>query len=50
MDLKNKKFLIIVGGGIAAYKALDLIRLLKKNGSENITKFPFGPENNIIKA
>ncbi len=34
MDLKNKKILIIIGGGIAAYKSLDLIRLLKKNGSE----------------
>jgi len=31
MSLKNKKILIIVGGGISAYKALDLIRLLKKN-------------------
>ena len=31
MTLKNKKILIIIGGGIAAYKALDLIRLLKKN-------------------
>ena len=30
MDLKNKKILIIIGGGIAAYKSLDLIRLLKK--------------------
>jgi len=29
--LKNKKILIIIGGGIAAYKSLDLIRLLKKN-------------------
>ena len=34
MELKNKKILIIIGGGIAAYKSLDLIRLLKKNGSE----------------
>ena len=34
MILKNKKILIIVGGGIAAYKSLDLIRLLKKNGVE----------------
>ena len=34
MDLKNKKILIIIGGGIAADKSLDLIRLLKKNGSE----------------
>ena len=33
MDLKNKKILIIIGGGIAAYKSLDLIRLLKRNGS-----------------
>ena len=29
--LKNKKILIVIGGGISAYKALDLIRLLKKN-------------------
>ena len=34
MTLKNKKILIIIGGGIAAYKTLDLIRLLKKNGAE----------------
>jgi len=30
MTLKNKKILIIIGGGISAYKSLDLIRLLKK--------------------
>ena len=30
MSLKNKKILMIIGGGISAYKALDLIRLLKK--------------------
>ena len=34
MTLKNKKILIIVGGGIAAYKSLDLIRMLKKNGTK----------------
>ena len=34
MTLNNKKVLIIIGGGIAAYKSLDLIRLLKKNNSE----------------
>ena len=34
MTLKNKKVLIIIGGGIAAYKSLDLIRLLKKNDME----------------
>ena len=31
MPLKDKKILIVVGGGISAYKTLDLIRLLKKN-------------------
>ena len=31
MILKNKKILLIIGGGISAYKSLDLIRLLKKN-------------------
>ncbi len=31
MSLKNKKILVVVGGGISAYKSLDLIRLLKKN-------------------
>ena len=34
MTIKNKKILIIIGGGIAAYKSLDLIRSLKKNGVE----------------
>ena len=34
MTFKNKKILIIIGGGIAAYKSLDLIRLLKKNDAE----------------
>ncbi len=34
MTLKNKKILIIIGGGISAYKALDLIRLLKKKNIE----------------
>ena len=32
--LKNKKILLIIGGGIAAYKSLDLIRLLKKHECE----------------
>jgi len=30
MTLKDKKILIIIGGGIAAYKSIDLIRILKK--------------------
>ena len=34
MALRNKKILIIIGGGIAAYKSLDLIRLLRK---KNVT-------------
>ncbi len=31
-NLNNKKILIIICGGIAAYKSLELIRLLKKDG------------------
>ena len=34
MTLKDKKILIIIGGGIAAYKSLDLIRILKKKNVE----------------
>ena len=31
-NLSNKKILLIICGGIAAYKSLELIRLLKKDG------------------
>ncbi len=31
-DLNNKKILLIICGGIAAYKSLEIIRLLKKSG------------------
>jgi len=31
MLLQNKKILLVIGGGISAYKALDLIRLLVKS-------------------
>ncbi len=34
MSLKNKKVLLIIGGGISAYKSLDLIRMLRKNEVE----------------
>ena len=34
MTINNKKILIIIGGGIAAYKSLDLIRLLRKENVE----------------
>ena len=33
-DLINKKILFIICGGISAYKSLEIIRLLKKNGAE----------------
>ncbi len=37
MSLENKKILLVIGGGISAYKSLDLIRLLqKKNCSVKI--------------
>ena len=34
MSVLNKKILLIIGGGISAYKALDLVRLLVKNNVE----------------
>jgi len=33
-NLLNKKILLIICGGISAYKSLEVIRLLKKNGSK----------------
>jgi len=33
MNLENKKILLIIGGGVSAYKSLDLIRLLQRKGS-----------------
>ncbi len=32
--MRNRKILLIVGGGIAAYKACELIRLIRKAGGE----------------
>ncbi|RZJ96917.1 MAG: bifunctional phosphopantothenoylcysteine decarboxylase/phosphopantothenate synthase, partial [Brevundimonas sp.] len=32
--LSGRKILLIVGGGIAAYKALELIRLIRKAGAQ----------------
>ena len=34
MSMQNKKILLVIGGGISAYKALDLIRLFVKNNTE----------------
>ena len=31
--LQDKRILLIIGGGIAAYKSLELIRLLRKAGA-----------------
>ena len=33
-NFKDKKILIIICGGIAAYKSLETIRILKKKGCE----------------
>ena len=33
-QFKNKKILLVIGGGISAYKSLDLIRFLKKDSFE----------------
>ena len=35
--------------GSGGYREHDIL-VIGKNGAENITKFPFGPEHNIIKA
>ena len=35
--------------GAGGYREHDIL-VIKKNGAENITKFPFGPEHNIIKT
>src|SRR5215208_4233943 len=32
--LKNKRILLVIGGGIAAYKSFDLIRRLRERGAE----------------
>tara|TARA_R110002124_G_scaffold230283_1_gene395386 strand:+ start:3374 stop:4597 length:1224 start_codon:yes stop_codon:yes gene_type:complete len=34
VSLNTRRILLIVGGGIAAYKALELVRLLRKAGAE----------------
>ena len=33
MTLSGKRILLIIGGGIAAYKSLDLIRRLRVRGA-----------------
>nr|TFG51812.1 MAG: bifunctional phosphopantothenoylcysteine decarboxylase/phosphopantothenate--cysteine ligase CoaBC [Hyphomicrobiales bacterium] len=35
MDLNGKRILLIIGGGIAAYKSLDLIRRLAEHGAKS---------------
>jgi phosphopantothenoylcysteine decarboxylase/phosphopantothenate--cysteine ligase len=35
--LSGRRILLIVGGGIAAYKALELVRLLRKAGAETMS-------------
>ena len=34
--------------GAGGYREHDIL-VIEKKGAKNITKFPFGPENNIIK-
>ena len=33
-NVLNKKILLVICGGISAYKSLETIRLFKKNGAE----------------
>jgi len=44
---KGKKILLMVGGGISAYKSLDLIRLLKKQETQIKTVLTKGGKNFI---
>ena len=48
MSLENKKILLVIGGGISAYKSLDLIRLLQKTMVvvEGVAR-KMNPETNI---
>ena len=32
-NIENKKILLVICGGISAYKSLEIIRLLKKRGA-----------------
>ena len=34
LELLNKKILLVICGGISAYKSLELIRLFKKKGAQ----------------
>ena len=43
-DLNGRSILLIISGGIAAYKSLDLIRLLKKSGAQVRTILTKGGE------
>ena len=43
--LENKKILLIICGGIAAYKSLELIRIFKKNGAKVKTILTKSAEN-----
>jgi creatinase len=35
--------------GAGLYREHDIL-VIGKDGAENITKFPFGPDNNIVKV
>ena len=48
-NLNGKKILLIICGGIAAYKSLEIIRLLKKNGSSVKTILTNNAKNFICK-
>ncbi|MDC0205215.1 aminopeptidase P family protein [Pelagibacteraceae bacterium] len=50
MVVSMEPMILIPNGkrGAGGYREHDIL-VIKENDSENITKFPFGPENNIIK-
>ena len=51
MVISMEPMILIPGGnpGAGGYREHDIL-VIGKNSSENITKFPFGPEHNVIKG
>ena len=45
-NIQNRWVVLLKGAG--GYREHDIL-VINENGAEDITKFPFGPEHNIIK-
>ena len=49
-DVYKRQMIMIPEGkpGAGGYREHDIL-VIKEDGAENITKFPFGPSHNVIK-